>query len=74
MTNDQFFAATERVRRERGLSVAELADALGITSSHMSRLRRVGGAKRDAEREPNRTIIMALRALSAGSPPMPEEL
>lgn len=66
MSPEKFRAATDRIKAETGLGIGEQAAAIGITQGYLSDCRA-------GRQTPKLTIIMALRALAAGAPPMPEE-
>lgn len=56
--------ATDRLARERGISLAELARVAGYAPKALDNARRDGGSAR---------LVMALRAVAAGAKPLPEE-
>lgn len=66
MEAKKFAALTDRLKRELGLSYAALAREIGISAQHMTDCR-VGRER------PSRTVIVALRAVAAGAPPLDEE-
>lgn len=66
MEREKFVALTDRLGRELGISLAELARQVKVTPAHLSDCRA-------GRRRPNGTMIVALRAVAAGAPKLPEE-
>lgn len=66
MTPDDFCRLTDRIARDRGLRLGEVAAAAGVDPAHLS-------SCRSGHRNPSQTLIVALRAVAAGLPPAPEE-
>lgn len=56
--------ATDRLARDRGVSLAELARTAGYAPKALDNARRDGGSAR---------LVMALRAVAADAEPLPEE-
>ncbi len=66
MTAEKFRGATDRIAADLDISLARLAAAVGVTAHHMSDCR-VG------RRVPSGTLVVALRAVAAAAPRLPEE-
>lgn len=66
MSPEKFSAAMDRIKAEQGLDFGAQSEAIGKSRGYLSDCRA-------GRQKPSRTIIMALRALDARVPPMPEE-